>query len=103
VRWLYHLITADTAIGDPYAPTSLEQEGFIHCSYRDAVAETARLYFPAGADVRVLQIDPTRVTAPVEVATTPRGPMPHLYGPLPRSAIAAMLTLDKLAGAPDWR
>jgi uncharacterized protein (DUF952 family) len=103
MRWLYHLISGDAPLGDPYAPPSLAKEGFIHCSYRDAVAESARLYFPAGADLRVLQIDPTRVAAPIEEAATPRGPMPHIHGALPRHAIVATLTLDALAGAPDRR
>lgn len=94
MRWLYHVVTRggrDAVV----AP-----EGFVHCSYRDAVAETARLYF-AGIDVDVLQIDPRRLDARVEVAATPRGPMPHVHGAVARDAIRATLGVDAMATAPD--
>jgi uncharacterized protein (DUF952 family) len=99
-RWLYHLVDG-AAEGDPYAPPSLAREGFIHCSYRPAVRESARLHFAPEARLRVLQIDPRRVGVRLEEAPTPRGPMPHLFGPLPRAAIAATLALDEIDAAPD--
>jgi uncharacterized protein (DUF952 family) len=101
MRWLYHVVTVAEDRGDPYAPPSLAREGFIHCSYLGAAAESARLYFPAGAQLRVLQIDPRRLGVPVEEAATPRGPMPHVHGAIPRAAVAAVLSLDELAAAPD--
>jgi signal transduction histidine kinase/uncharacterized protein (DUF952 family) len=101
VRWLYHILPVSEDVGDPYRPSSLAREGFIHCSFREAVAESARLHFPPHAELVVLQIDPRRLTAHVEVADTPRGPMPHLHGPLPRSAVAATLPLSAVADAPD--
>jgi uncharacterized protein (DUF952 family) len=101
MRWLYHLVLRDDDRGDPYAPPSLSTEGFIHCSFRPAVVESARLYFPPGAALRVLQIDPRRLDVPVEIADTPRGPMPHVMGPLPRAAVAATLELAQLEDAPD--
>ena len=82
-------------------PASLGREGFVHCSFRDAVRESARLYFPAGVALRVLQIDPRRLGCPVRLADTPRGPMPHVHGPIARPAIARVLTLDQVDGAPD--
>lgn len=101
VRWLYHVMRADTPVDDPYSPASLAQEGFVHCSYRDAAAESARLYFPAGVALRVLQIDPARVGCEVRVADTPRGPMPHVHGAIPRAAIVRVLDVAQLDGAPD--
>jgi len=101
VRWLYHVLADDVALGDWYSPPSLMQEGFVHCSYRDAVAESARLYFPSSARLRVLQIDPRRLGCEVRVADTPRGPMPHVHGAIPRAAIARELSLAQLDGAPD--
>ena len=77
------------------------QDGYIHCSFRDAAAESARLYFPAGAQLRVLQIDPRQVRCEVRVVDTPRGPMPHVHGAIPRAAIVRELLLDQLADAPD--
>jgi uncharacterized protein (DUF952 family) len=103
MRWLYHLLLADevTTDGTDHAPPSLRSEGFIHCSYLPDVAESARLHFPAGAALRVYQIDPRRLDVPWDEAATPRGPMPHVHGPLARRAIVATLTLAELDGAED--
>lgn len=101
VRWLYHVLPVDVALGDPFSPPNLVQDGYIHCSFRDRAAESARLYFAADARLRVLQIDPRLVRSEVRIVDTPRGPMPHVHGPIPRAAIARELTLDQLAAAPD--
>jgi glutathione S-transferase len=101
MRWLYHIVPVGDAVGVRYAPRSLATEGFVHASYRDAVTESARMHFPAGAALRVLQIDPRRLDAPVEEAATPRGPMPHILGAVPAEAIAAVLPLEAIAAAPD--
>ena len=89
-RWLYHLVVRQPLPEGRYAPESLAREGFVHCSYADAVAESARLYFAAGADVVAWRIDPARLDVPVEVATTPRGAMPHVRGSVAREAIVAV-------------
>lgn len=72
---------------DHYRPAGLVREGFIHASYRDKVAESARLYFPVDADLVVLAIDESKLDARIEVVDTPRGPMPHIHGAIPRAAI----------------
>lgn len=90
MRWLFHVVRAeDLGWGSDgrYAPRSLEAEGFIHASYKDRVVESARLYFPADARLRVLAIDPRRLDVRVEDAETPRGPMPHVKGSIPSDAI----------------
>ena len=94
MRWLYHVYEAAVSIDDPYAPASLAQEGFVHCSYRDAVLASARLYFAAGARLGVMQIDPRRLGCDVRVAATPRGSMPHVHGAVPRAAIVRTFTID---------
>jgi uncharacterized protein (DUF952 family) len=104
LRWLYHVLLRSAAPSTGtagYAPPSLASEGFIHASYRDAVLESARLYFTPDADVIVLQIDPRRLEVPIRVAATPRGPMPHIHGPIQRDAIVAMLELTGVMHAPD--
>jgi cyclohexyl-isocyanide hydratase len=95
MRWLFHIVER----GAP--PTPPGAEGFVHCSYRDAVAETARIHFPRDAKLQVLQVDPRRVGARIEDAPTPRGPMPHVFGPIPSDAIRATLDLGDVAAAPD--
>ncbi len=101
MRWLYHLAKEGIAPGaSSYGPTSLDGEGFVHCSYLPDVVESARLYF-AGVEPVVLQIDPRRLDVRVEVAATPRGPMPHVLGRIPTDAVHATLSLADLERAPD--
>lgn len=107
MRWLYHLYELPArandrsiAVDEPYKPPAFAREGFVHCSYRDAVAESARLYFAPDAPLRVLQIDPRRLQD-VRVVETPRGPMPHVHEPIPAAAIVRSWTLDQLVDAPD--
>src|SRR5687768_8567171 len=83
-----------------YAPPSLEQEGFIHASYKDRVRESARLYFAPGARLRMLAIDPRRLDVPVDVVETPRGPMPHIMGSIPCDAFK-VLDIDVVDDHPD--
>ena len=101
MRWLYHLLPRREALTTPYAPPSLADEGFVHTSYRDEALESARLYFAPGADLVVLQIDPRRLDARVDLATTPRGVMPHVLGAIPEDAIAATRELSEIAECPD--
>jgi len=107
VRWLFHIVTSaawnvfHAEGGDHYAPPSMAHEGFVHASYRDKVVESARLYFPAGADLVVLRIDPRKLEIGVEEAATPRGPMPHIRGPIPRAAVCAVLSLADIPREPD--
>jgi uncharacterized protein (DUF952 family) len=62
---------------------SLEEEGFIHCSFADQVADTARRFYAGRDDVLLLTIDPDSVPSEVKV----EGGFPHIYGPLPRDAV----------------
>lgn len=102
MRWLYHIRAASgSALPERYAPGSLAREGFLHASFQGDVRESARLYFPAGAELSVLRIDPRRLDARVEIAATPRGPMPHIHGAVPRDAIAEELSIEAIDAAPD--
>jgi len=104
-HWLFHLVRAED-LGwrrdGRYAPPSLEREGFIHASYKDAVRESAKLYFQP-EDVprlRLLAIDPRRLDVTIEVADTPRGPMPHILGSIPVDAVT-VLDLDAIDTHPE--
>jgi cyclohexyl-isocyanide hydratase len=100
LRWLFHVRRQGSDALSPfeaYAPESLAREGFVHTSFRDAAAESARLYFPADAALEVLQIDPRRLDARVELVQTPRGPMPHIHGPIVRDAIRAVFPVARVA------
>lgn len=99
LRWLYHILDRSAAFFDSYAPASFAVERFIHASFQPEVLESARQFFPAGAKLDVLQIDPRRV--PFDVVATDRGPMPHITKRIAGTAIAARFPVDAVAQAPD--
>ena len=68
---------------------SLEEVGFIHCSFAHQVQGVADLFYRGRDDVVVLVIDPTRVGADIRVERTDGSEQqfPHLYGPLPLEAV----------------
>ena len=90
---LLHLVPAadfDAAATAPYAPASLEEEGFVHCSSPDQVAGTARLLFAGTTDLLLLVIDPRRLDGAELRWEDTYGigrEFPHVYGPVPREAI----------------
>jgi putative intracellular protease/amidase/uncharacterized protein (DUF952 family) len=95
VRWIFHLVRPEElgwGSDGRYAPPSLATDGFIHASYKDVVRDSAELYFERQElpTLRVLAIDPRRLDVPIEVAETPRGPMPHVRGTIPVDAVRVM-------------
>jgi uncharacterized protein (DUF952 family) len=98
VRTTYHLVPRriwDVA-EDPYAPASLAEEGFVHCTDgADEVAATANRYFAGEQDeLLAVVIDLERVTAPVKYED-PRRVYPHVYGPIPRDAVVNVLRMPR--------
>jgi uncharacterized protein (DUF952 family) len=78
---------------------TLQEEGFIHCSLRHQVASVARFVYgesDASDELVLLVIDPERLTAPVRFeAPEPGGEeFPHVYGPIPVSAVVAVEPWD---------
>jgi len=81
---------------------SLEQEGFIHCSFAGQVERIANLVYRGRRDVVLLVIDPSRVSAEVNVENLDGGNelFPHIYGPLP---IDAVIRVDAVPLGTDGR
>lgn len=72
---------------------SLAEEGFIHCSYRHQVVATANRHYPGKTGLVLLEIDPLALDVEV-VAEDLHGagePFPHVYGPIPTSAVVSAL------------
>ncbi len=95
---IFHIAERDTwnltKVRGVYAPDSLEREGFIHCSTREQVEETANLLYQGRTDLVLLGIDESRLDAPLKfemAADSARRPgaarFPHIYGPLNLSAV----------------
>ncbi len=73
-------------------PPSLDDVGFVHLSAPEQVHLPADRLFPGRRDVVLLVVDPARLTDPVRWEPgRPDDPagmrFPHLYGPLPLSAV----------------
>jgi uncharacterized protein (DUF952 family) len=72
-----------------YAADSLTTEGFIHCSTPQQVIPVANRLFRNRHDLVLLQIDTARVDAAIRYENLEGGTelYPHIYGPLPVSAV----------------
>ncbi|MCA9294871.1 MAG: DUF952 domain-containing protein [Phycisphaerales bacterium] len=99
-RIIYHLIPEASDDGrDPYAPESLQREGFIHATgERDQLPCVAQRFLAHHKRLRVFLIDTSRITARLvdEPAADDDGALyPHIYGPLNRDAIIATAQLRR--------
>ncbi|HZA76715.1 MAG TPA: DUF952 domain-containing protein [Acidimicrobiales bacterium] len=68
---------------------SLEDEGYIHCSFANQVQAIADLVYRGRRDIVLLEIDPARLRAEVRVEALDGGEQafPHIYAPLPVEAV----------------
>lgn len=84
---LRHAWEAARDEGAPYRRStidrSLDEEGFIHCSYRDQVQGVADRFYRGRTDVLLLTIDVSKVEAEIKTENL----FPHIYGPLPIEAV----------------
>jgi glutathione S-transferase len=76
---------------------SLDEEGFIHCSFADQVQGTADLFYAGHNDVVLLEVDPARVRSEMRVENLDGGEVmfPHLYGPLPVDAVVRATQVER--------
>ncbi len=77
-------------------PPSLESAGFVHLSTADQLHLPAQALFPGRRDLVLLVVDPARLPDPVRLEPgRPEDPpgmlFPHLYGPLPTTAVVAVV------------
>ena len=72
-----------------YTGDTLTSEGFIHFSTEPQVERTANRFYHGRHDLVVLEVDPALANAPVRYENLEGGTelFPHLYGPLPVSAV----------------
>ena len=64
------------------------RDGFIHFSTADQAGETAAKHFAGQAELVLLAIDPVPLGAALRWETSRGGALfPHLYAPLPASAV----------------
>jgi uncharacterized protein (DUF952 family) len=78
-----------------HRPESLDDGGFIHLSTPEQVHLPANRLYAGRTDLLLLHVDPDRLTAPIRwepgMPTDPDSMLfPHLYGPLPVSAVTSV-------------
>jgi uncharacterized protein (DUF952 family) len=99
MRRIYHLVPRsmwERAPPGPYSAPSLATEGFIHCSNADQVAVSADKFYASEAELVVLAVDPDRLTSPLRDEEGRPGELfPHIYGPINRDAILAIIQLER--------
>jgi uncharacterized protein (DUF952 family) len=81
-----------------YRPSSIDAEGFIHCSTLSQAVETAKIFFRGATDLLLLRIDESKVAAEVRFEAPavpgdarPGTLFPHVYGPLNLDAIVEVI------------
>lgn len=75
------------------APVDLA-DGYIHLSTAAQVRETARRHFAGQDDLLLVAVDPAALGAALVYEPSRGGDLfPHLYGPLPLSAVTATAPL----------
>src|SRR5437773_11819731 len=91
---IYHVTTAaewQVAKGNGvYTSTSLQAEGFIHCSANDAqVAGVLQRYFSGKTNLVKLSIDTDKLTSRFiyEWSPSTADTFPHVYGPINTDAV----------------
>jgi uncharacterized protein (DUF952 family) len=101
---LYHITSppelARARAAGEYRPARFADEGFSHGSYLRQVTAVANRLFRGRADLVLLEIDPARLTCRIVDENLEGGAelYPHIYGPLPMSAV---VRVDELSCAVD--
>ncbi|MFN2517551.1 MAG: DUF952 domain-containing protein [Jatrophihabitantaceae bacterium] len=103
MKALFHIVSrsewrAAVAHGE-YRPESLSTEGFIHCSFVGQVAGVANARYREVENLCVVEFEPARLAARVVVEDCYGSgtAYPHVYGPIPIAAAAAVHDLTRTA------
>jgi len=81
---------------------TLDEVGFIHCSTRDQMVDTANRFYGDLDQLVVLTIDPRLVPSPIVLEPPAPGVdelFPHIYGPLPIAAVNQATTWVRVGDA----
>lgn len=75
---------------------SLDDEGFIHCSFGEQLQRIADFLYRGRLDVVLLHIEPSALHAEIRVENLEGGEdlFPHIYGPLPVTAVTRVDAVD---------
>ncbi len=76
---------------------TLAEEGFIHCSLPHQLRGVAEMLYADADDLVVLVIDGDKLAVPVRFEPPAPGAdeFPHIYGPLPATAVTNVITVSR--------
>lgn len=100
---IYHITTAEEwkkALFDGlYEASSLEKEGFIHCSTEKQVKGVLERYFNGQKNLLKLVIDTDKLEGELKFENAPsvNEDFPHIYGPINLDAVIGVLSADENA------
>jgi uncharacterized protein (DUF952 family) len=89
---LFHITTKkawESAVGE-YRPASLETEGFIHLSTEPQWPRTLERFFKGQSGLVLLELEVSKLRAPLKHEPADGDVFPHLYGPLNLDAVVAV-------------
>ena len=98
---LYHVTSAQgrehAARDGVYRSPAFADEGFIHCAYRDQLPGVLERYFASEQKLVILEIDRAAVAESLVDENLLGGGelFPHLYAPLPWTAVLAWHAVDR--------
>lgn len=104
---IYKILAADewavaAASGQVEGSADDQRDGFIHFSATDQVVETARRHFGDRSDLVLLTVDEVALGPLLRWEASRGGALfPHLYGPLPITAVLAAERLPDDVPAAD--
>jgi len=89
---IYHIVTPEVwekfKDEDFYEASSLQTEGFIHCSYAGQVETVLNRYYKDAKTILLLEIETEKLTSKfVEEPSTGGEIYPHIYGGINREAV----------------
>ena len=101
---IYHIVSRDdwdaAQAAGSYKPASLAAQGFVHCSTREQVVETANRFFHGQDGLVLLCIAVSRLRVPVRyeppdmpghTTNAAQALFPHVYGPVNPVAVVGVL------------
>ena len=92
---VYHVVSvADwkrQASASVYAPSTFQQEGFIHCCTKAQLDGVLQRYYQGQTDLLLLHLDESKLEFKVKYEVVTNDELfPHLYGMLNKTAITSI-------------